>query len=301
MKRIITSVILILVAISSFGQETISPSDSMDVVLSNRIDAVVSSINELRQNHVNLSNKVEQANHEISLIKDNVTEVQNKTSMNEVALSDLDQSFSSKLTEASESYEKGQSDLSSSIRNKSLFGGILIGIIALLGIILFMILRKRIDSSQNAVESIRSAQKSLKEESIKLDNKLLELFDTQLKVQKEDAKSKKSDEIDHSLALKVADELTRIEINLSRMDSSIRGYKQLSASLRRIKDNFLANGYEIVDMLGKPYNDGMKVIANFVPDETLKEGEQIITGIVKPQINYKGEMIQAAQITVSQN
>ena len=292
---------MILVAFSSFGQETISPSDSMDVVLSNRIDAVVSSINELRQNHVNLSNKVEQASHEISLIKDNLTDVEKKTSMNQVALSDLDQSFSSKLTEASESYEKGKSDLSSSIRNKSLFGVILVGIISLLGIILFMILRKRIDSSQNAVESIRSAQKSLEEESLKLDNKLLEIFDTQLKVQKEDVKSKKSDEIDHSLALKVADELTRIEINLSRMDSSIRGYKQLSASLRRIKDNFLANGYEIVDMLGKPYNDGMKVIANFVPDETLKEGEQIITGIVKPQINYKGEMIQAAQITVSQN
>lgn len=301
MKKSITSAILILIALSSFGQESISPSDSMDVVLSKRIDAVVSSINELRQNQVNLNNKVEQANHEILLIKDNVTEVQNKASKNEVALSELDQSFSSKLTEASESYEKGQSVLSSSIRNKSLLGGIIVSIIASLGIILFMILRKRIDSSENAVESIRSAQKSLQEESLKLDNKLLELFDTQLKVQKEDVKSKKSDEIDHSLALKVADELTRIEINLSRMDSGIRGYKQLSASLRRIKDNFLANGYEIVDMLGKPYNDGMKVIANFVPDETLKEGEQIITGIVKPQINYKGEMIQAAQITVSQN
>ena len=45
----------------------------------------------------------------------------------------------------------------------------------------------------------------------------------------------------------------------------------------------------------------MKVIANFIPDETLPEGSQIITGIIKPQINYNGQMIQAAQITVSQN
>ena len=100
---------------------------------------------------------------------------------------------------------------------------------------------------------------------------------------------------------KVADEIVRIETNLSRMDSSVKGYKQLSASVRRIKDNFLANGYEMVDMLGKPYSEGMKVLANFVPDESLKEGEQIITGIIKPQINYNGVMIQAAQITVSQN
>ena len=63
----------------------------------------------------------------------------------------------------------------------------------------------------------------------------------------------------------------------------------------------MAQGYEIVDMLGKPYNEGMKVVANFVSDENLKDGEQIITGITKPQINYKGTMIQAAEITVSQN
>ena len=45
----------------------------------------------------------------------------------------------------------------------------------------------------------------------------------------------------------------------------------------------------------------MRVIADFVVNEELNEGEQIITGITKPQINYNGEMIQAAQITVSQN
>ena len=45
----------------------------------------------------------------------------------------------------------------------------------------------------------------------------------------------------------------------------------------------------------------MKVVANFVSDENLKDGEQIITGIIKPQVNYNGKMIQAAQITVSQN
>ena len=108
-------------------------------------------------------------------------------------------------------------------------------------------------------------------------------------------------EIDHSLILKMANEITSIELNLSRMDTSMKGYKQLSKAVERIKNNFLANGYEIIDMLGKPYNEGMKVVANFIPDETLKEGTQIITGIIKPQINYNGKMIQSAQITVSQN
>ena len=68
-----------------------------------------------------------------------------------------------------------------------------------------------------------------------------------------------------------------------------------------MKNNLLANSYELVDMLGKPYHEGMKVIANFVEDENIEQGKQIITGIIKPQINYHGQMIQAAQITVSQN
>lgn len=166
-------------------------------------------------------------------------------------------------------------------------------------------LGKRINSGTSTIADVRKAQEALQaaqikmqEESVKLDDKLLELFNRQL------ANSPKvagNNNPDHSLALKVADEIVRIELNMSRMDASIKGYKQLAKAVERIKDNFNANGYEIVDMLGKSYNEGMKVIANFVVDENLEEGRQIITSITKPQINYNGQMIQAAQITVSQN
>lgn len=166
-------------------------------------------------------------------------------------------------------------------------------------------LAKRIKSGNTSIDEVRKAQDALQiaqnkmqEESIKLDDKLLELFDRQIA---NAPKNEGNGKPDHSLALKVADEIVRIELNMSRMDSSIKGYKQLAKAVERIKDNFKANGYEIVDMLGKPYNEGMKVIANFVVDEDLEEGKQIITGITKPQINYNGQMIQAAQITVSQN
>lgn len=174
-------------------------------------------------------------------------------------------------------------------------GSIMVLLVLLVSLVLYFVMKKR---NMSAFDKIKAAQASLEEESLKLDEKLVEILDKQLAIQNA---APAQSEPDHSLALKVADEIVRIETNLSRMDSSVKGYKQLSASVRRIKDNFLANGYEMVDMLGKPYNDGMKVIANFVPDETLKEGEQIITGIIKPQINYNGVMIQAAQITVSQN
>lgn len=182
------------------------------------------------------------------------------------------------------------------------------GLVILLSVIIatiFAFLKKiklgtsSIDEVRKAQEALGVAQKKMQEESIKLDNQMLAIVQKQLE-------SKPTTSVgtavpDHSLALKVADEIVRIELNMSRMDSSIKGYKQLTKAVERIKDNFNANGYEIVDMLGKPYNEGMKVTANFVADEDLEEGKQIITGITKPQINYNGQMIQAAQITVSQN
>ncbi len=155
-----------------------------------------------------------------------------------------------------------------------------------------------IDEVRKAQDALQTAQAKMQEESIRLDDKLLELFDRQIT---NAPKIVDKDKPDHSLALKVADEIVRIELNMARMDSSVKGYKQLAKAVERIKDNFKANDYEIVDMLGKPYNEGMKVTANFVADEDLEEGKQIITGIIKPQINYNGQMIQAAEITVSQN
>lgn len=209
------------------------------------------------------------------------------------------------LSETNKSIQDSNNSLSSSIKIRTILAvcGILMSL-AMLGVTYF-ILRKKILCGSSSIDKIKAAQESLElvqktmqEESVKLDSKLVELLEKQVLNQSNVGVDEPTD---HTLALKVADEIVRIEINLSRMDESVRGYTQLQRAVERIRTNFLANGYEIVEMLGKPYVEGMKATANFVPDDTLKEGEQIITGIIKPQINYKGKMIQAAQITVSQN
>ena len=214
-------------------------------------------------------------------------------------------SVAANVTTADKKIDDKADSLSSSIKMRTIYAvsGITLAIVLL--VVFFIVLHRRIKKGSSSIDSIKQAQESLivaqktmQEESVKLDNKLVELFEKQIVVQPQ---QNVNSEPDHSLALKVADEIVRIETNLSRMDESVKGYKQLKKAVERIRTNFLANGYEIVDMLGKPYNEGMKLSADFVSDETLAEGEQKITGIIKPQINYKGKMIQAAQITVSQN
>lgn len=201
--------------------------------------------------------------------------------------------------------ENGLEQTNNSLSSRTFWLYIVIGIIALLVFGTVVVILKRINRGRTSINEVRAAQDALQkaqakmqEESVGLDNKLLTLMERQMESSKKTSAS--SAEQDHSLALKVADEIVRIETNLSRMDPNVKGYKQLAKAVQRIKDNFQANGYEIVDMLGKPYNAGMKAAATFVTDESLAPGQQIISKIIKPQINYNQQMIQAAQIEVSQ-
>lgn len=108
-------------------------------------------------------------------------------------------------------------------------------------------------------------------------------------------------DLDHSFAKKLASEINRISYNLSLMDDSVRGYRQLSSSVKRLKITLNNNDYEMVELLGKKYDPGMNLSADFVTNSNLEKGESIITKIIKPQINFKGKMIQSAEVEVSIN
>jgi len=209
------------------------------------------------------------------------------------------------ISDANKKIDNNVGTLSESIDHRTKFGAI--GILIAIGLLAFSyyILRRKISNGTSTMEKIRSAQeglemaqKSLQEESVKLDSKLVELLDKQMNSSLNENKEHK---VDHSFALKVGDEIAKIETNLSKMDPEVKGYRQLKQALKRIKDNFNAHGYEIVELLGLDYNDGMPFEAQFVPDETLPEGKRVISGITRLQINYNGEMIQSAKITVRQN
>jgi chromosome segregation ATPase len=209
-----------------------------------------------------------------------------------------------KIQETGQKADTQIAQLGSSVEKNRLYWIIATLATLLLGALIYWLLGKRITSSKTDVETqIRNTKASLEEESVKLDNKLVEVLETQLKLQQVTSKSQpisSNEKADHSLALKVADEIIRIQKNLGRMDESTKGLKQLNSSVQRIQDNFASNGYELVDMLGKEYSEGMKATVNFVQDEDFEAGKRIITRIIKPQVNFKGTMIQTAQIEVTE-
>ena len=106
-------------------------------------------------------------------------------------------------------------------------------------------------------------------------------------------------EVNNPLALKVADEIVRMRQRIASMPSDINGIVQLLKSIERLEEELNILGFELPELLNKPYDDGMTVKARFIPSGGMKTGKKIITKVIKPQINYKGQLIQVAEVEVS--
>ena len=277
----------------------IEANDSSKIInLQRQVIALKSTVSRLQQKESNLRKLYQKQEGDVDSLK-TAQQLQSEN----VKL--LAKKFTVELTVAKQNVNNKTSALYETISARTWIGGLsLLIFIVPLGLTYYRLKEKiksgatTIDKIRTAQEGLEVAQKAMQEESVKLDSKLVELLDKKIETK---SIPTVNEQADHTLALKVADEIVRIETNLSRMDPSVKGYKQLAKAVERIRTNFLANGYEIVEMLGKPYNEGIKASVSFESDESLEEGEQRITGIIKPQINYKGKMIQSAQITVSQN
>ena len=307
-----TTLILSLIFIGSlFSRER--DSSSLNELLINkerisqqnrRIDSIIEDLNIQKIRNEKQSALLSDLSAESTNLRTSIDSLSGLISTNSRDIVKNSQSLGSKIQETEQRAESKISGLDGDIEKNRLYWIIATLSTVLLGGIIYWLLGKRISSNHTNMETqIRNTKASLIEEGVNLDNKLVNVLEKQLKLQQEKSNAQPSAstaDVDHSLALKVADEVIRIQKNLSRMDDSTKGLKQLNSSVQRIQDNFASNGYELVDMLGKEYNEGMKATVNFVQDENLEDGKSIITRIIKPQVNFKGEMIQTAQIEVTE-
>lgn len=225
-----------------------------------------------------------------------------KIETNSGNISAIAEDLGTKIQTTETNVKEGISKLDKDVEKNRLYWIIGTLITLILGGLVYWLLGKRIATSQTDVESqIRSTKKSLEEESLKLDAQLLEIINSQLKIKETQTDKPDIGEKDHSLVLKVADEVTRILMNLEVMDKDIKGYKHLKKYSESILDNLKAYGYEIPQLIGMNYNSGMNMVATLEFDESVESGKQIIKRIIKPQVNFEGKVIQTAKVTVAFN
>jgi len=110
-----------------------------------------------------------------------------------------------------------------------------------------------------------------------------------------------SETLDHGLPLKVGDEIHRMRKRIENMPQEVKGLGALRNSLNRLEEEINEAGYVMVDLIGKDYNDGMMCEARFVEDPSVPPGRELITDVLKPQINHNGQVIQVAKIEVGKS
>ena len=182
--------------------------------------------------------------------------------------------------------------------------GIAIIAVAALSISFFIMLRKSIRSIKIALEeSIKKNHEEIKDTGLRLDDRLAELLEKNLTISREIASTiaggNEKREVDHALPLRVGEEIYRMQNRLKTFPPEMKGLLPLQNSVERLKEEFTRQGYEIIDMVGEKYDYGMIVRARFILSHDLKEGENIISKVIKPQINYHDVAIQIAEIEVS--
>ena len=265
----------------------------------------------LQQNYEKVKTEINSIKKNLTKIKQNLSgtnlqldSLQKQTKIDKDVINKANKNLGLKIQETSNLNDKKISVVHNSLSNATIYGifGVILALIVS-GLIYWILIQRQRSDKIHIIEQLSKTKSSIEDSLIKELKKQTAHIESQLKVieeQKKAVQSLPNSEHDHSLAMKVADEITLIERNVKLMDPKTKGIKQLNASIGKLKDNLAANGYDMPELIGKQFQQGMKVrVVSSIPDENLEEGSEIITKIIKPQINYKDKMIQTAQIEVS--
>jgi chemotaxis regulatin CheY-phosphate phosphatase CheZ len=299
MKRIITS-IFILASINAFAQtETLTKED-----LAKELQPLKSSIQTLQKENSSLKTEIGSLNTKLSNANKSIDSLKNKTEENSSAISQTANQLGIQITTTEQTANKRIDEVGQSLSKNSLYGIIgVLSAILLSGLLYWLLSKRQKTDKTEVVEQLQKTKSSIEESLVKEFGKQTSLIESELQLlaqQKTASPVSANTEPDHSLALKVASEINLIERNINLMDKGTKGLKQLERSVGKLKDNLSANGYEMPELLGKQYHQGMKVIVtSSIPDENLDKGSEIITKILIPQVNFNEKMIQTAQIEVS--
>ncbi len=289
-NRILFTFVLLLVFFNTNAQQ-----DSIDILWKD--------INVLKSNNKVLLNSNKELFQQISVLNQNIDSISKIVQSNTLNIQQTADSLGIKISTTESLSNQKYVELRNSLSKSTLYGIIALLFAILISVIVYFFLSKRQRTDKTEViDQILKTKTILEEEQIKVYSKITEIHQDQLTLIKQERENApKGVEPDHSFAKKVAEEMVKMQMNLAHMDTKIRGHRQLTIAVTNVYDNLRANGYEITELLGKPYKDEMNMQASKEPDLSLNPGEQKIVRVIKPEILYNGKNIQRAEVIVAYN
>ncbi|HNZ89452.1 MAG TPA: hypothetical protein PKI74_06635 [Candidatus Cloacimonas acidaminovorans] len=289
-NRILFTFVLLLVFFYTNAQQ-----DSINILWKD--------VNVLKSNNKELLNSNKELIQQISFLNQHIDSISKNVQSNTMNIQQTADSLGIKITTTESLSKQKYDELGNSLSKSTLYGIIALLFAILISVIVYFFLSKRQKTDKTEViDQILKTKTVLEEEQIKVYSKITDIHQDQLSLLKQERENiPKGTEPDHSLAKKVAEEMVKMQMNLAHMDSKIRGHRQLTIAVTNVNDNLRANGYEITELLGKPYKDEMNMQASKEPDISLNPGEQKIIRVIKPEILYNGKNIQRAEVIVAYN
>lgn len=301
MKKSLLIIQLVLFAgLNSFAQD-----DSKQIELEKQVRLLKTEISTLKQNQQSSNGKISDLSNTISAQSRSIDSLCKDISKVNEQMKQTSSDMKKDISDTNDNINYKEKAMMSAINTKSVYAG-LIGLLALvLSVVIFIRYRRRVNQSTLDLNNIDSQITSLKNEQHRLEENIIASNDKLISaIEKQAVVVKTEDEIkdqDHSLALAVANELTRIQQNLNFMDPTVKGVSQLKNRAKAIMTTLNSKQYDIPDLLGKVYNEGDNIIATMELNEDMKEGTNRIKRVIKPQVSYKGKLIQAAEVFVEFN
>jgi hypothetical protein len=297
MKHKITFAIILFSSLGAFAQVTQEDLEKEIKPLTHKVNSLQSENSKLKSEIGTLNSKLSNANKSIDSLR-------TKTEDNCQAITQTANQLGIQIKETGDKNEGEISEVSKSLSKNSLYGIIgVLSAILLSGLLFWLLSRRQQTDKSDFIDQLSKTKSSIEESLVKEFGKQTELMDSQLHLiqqQKTNLQSTPNVEPDHSLALKVCGQINVMENNLMRMDPNVKGIKHIKRSIENLKDNLIANGYEMPELLGKQFHQGMKAIKTAtIQDENLEKDSEVITKVLIPQVNYNDKMVQTAQIEVS--
>ena len=190
--------------------------------------------------------------------------------------------------------DKNTEDISTKFATSNIIGAIIL--LVIIFVLIFSIIY--------IIRKFKISHKTIEEKALKIDKELIELMSKQMTLLKNVNSQTENfaQKVDHSLAIRVADEINRINMRINKMDTSSRDVQAVMNALKRLESDLKLQGYEIIIKNGEKYLDTMTFLpVNYVPVKGLKPGEQIIHRTIKPQILFDNKVIQHGEIEVGVN
>jgi len=293
MKKIILSIFVL----STFWANAQNPTIDFD----KDIKPLNQKIESLKSENGKLKNQITILSNDLSKTNVALDSLRNQTQANSNAITQTANQLGIQIKETGDKNAGKITEVSESLSKNSLYG--IIGVFAavLLSGLLYWLLSKRQQTDKNQLSNIINSTKTeLTQESAKLDVQLLDVIEKQLKVA--DKLNATEHTIDHTFHKNSANELQRIANYANTLAPESQEVIALQGSLGRLRNYFNASDYEITDFTGKDYDERIPMKRkDTIFEDSLPLNKEIISKTLKPQIKFKGDVIQEAEITTKYN